>query len=238
MSRSLFGTPVSQVFGGSVSGARRGGRRSRVRSHLGIESLEERRLMADNIIPSAVITATPQGADFKYDITLTNSSQSNAPIGTFWYAWVPGKDFLATSPISETAPTGWIDSITHTPGNPPDGFAIQFIAGNNGTTNPVEPGSSMAFSFVSADTPAMVFGNSQFYNNPPVGTSFVYSGMPFSDQGFQFVVAAAAPTVTAPEPDHWPGRRWHFGDDHRHQLHWRHGRRLRHRRGHRRHSGQ
>ena len=120
MSRSFFGTQVSRVMGGSANGVRRPGRRSRVRSHVGIEALEERRLLADSIIPSAVITSTP-GRDFKYDITLTNSAASNAPIGTFWYAWIPGEDFLATSPISVTPPTGWVDNITHTTWEHPAG---------------------------------------------------------------------------------------------------------------------
>ena len=61
----------------------------------------------------------------------------------------------------------------------------------------------MEFSFVTADTPAMVFGNSQFFSNPPVGTSFVYYALPFSDTGFQFV-AAAAPTVTGLNPTSGP----------------------------------
>ena len=67
----------------------------------------------------------------------------------------------------------------------------------------MQPGNSATFSFVSADTPAMVFGDSQFYNNPPVGTSFVYNALPFSDQGFQFVVAVA-PTVTGLNPTSGP----------------------------------
>jgi IPT/TIG domain len=204
MSRSILGTQVLRAFGGLTSGVRRSGRRFRTSSFIGVESLEERRLLADSIIPSAVISSTPQGADFKYDITLTNSASSNAPIGTFWFAWVPGEDFLATAPTSVTPPTGWVDNITNA--GTTDGFAIQFIAGSTGTTNPVEPGSSMSFSFVSADTPAELMGNSVFYPTTPVLTSFVYNAAPFSDAGFQFVVtpAVAAPTVTALSPTSGP----------------------------------
>ena len=40
------------------------------------------------------------------------------------------------------------------------------------------------FSFTSTDTPAEVFGNSNFYPTTLVNTSVVYSGAPFSDTGF------------------------------------------------------
>lgn len=41
--------------------------------------------------------------------------------------------------------------------------------------------------------------DSPFFPGTPVLTSFVYSGAPFSDGGFQFVVQPAAATA-APEP--------------------------------------
>jgi hypothetical protein len=40
-----------------------------------------------NITASAVISAQPDGANFDYTITLTNSSASTSGVGTFWYAW-------------------------------------------------------------------------------------------------------------------------------------------------------
>ena len=71
----------------------------------------------------------PAGPDFNYTINLANASSSNAGIGTFWYAWVPGEDFLATSPISVSPPAGWTDNITNA--RPVDGFAIQFVANSS-----------------------------------------------------------------------------------------------------------
>ena len=203
MSRSTLGTQVLRAFGGSTSGVRRGGRRFRTSPFIGFESLEERRLLA-SITPTAVISSTPQGADFNYSITLTNSASSTSPIGTFWFSWVPGENFLATSPISETAPTGWSDTVTN--GGATDGFAIQFVAGSNGTVDTIAPGSSMNFSFVSADTPAEIMGDSVFHAGTPVLTSFVYGGAPLSATSDQFVVtpAVAAPTVTALSPTSGP----------------------------------
>ena len=136
---------------------------------------------------SGVISSTAAGADFNYTINLTNASSSNAGIGTFWYAWVPGEDFLATSPISVSPPAGWTDNITNMGAG--DGFAIQFLA--NSPANDVQPGSSLSFSFTSADSPASVNGNSVFYPGTPAGTSIVYPQGPFSDAGHQFVVTPA-----------------------------------------------
>jgi hypothetical protein len=145
---------------------------------------------ADNIVPSGILSSTPDGANFDYTITLMNSSSSTNSIGTFWFGWVPGKDFLATSPLSVTNPTGWTDVITH--GGSTDGFAIQWVSGSS--SDNVAIGGSQTFKFISADTPAQIAGFSQFYPTFPTATSFVYSGAPFSDSGFQFTVSSV------PEP--------------------------------------
>jgi hypothetical protein len=142
---------------------------------------------------NAQISAVAAGPDFNYTITLDNPISSSGPIGTFWYGWIPGQDYLPTSPISVTPPTGWTDAITH--GGPSDGYAIQFIASNSSFD--VGVGSTLNFSFLSADSPAALNGNSPFYPATPVGTSFVYSSTPFSDAGDEFVVQPA------PEPSTW-----------------------------------
>jgi hypothetical protein len=155
-----------------------------------VESLERRALLA-SITPSAVISSKPVGSDFDYTITLTNSSSSTSAIGTFWYAWIPGEDFLATKPLSVTPPTGWSDQITN--GGAGDGYAIMFTA--NSSTYYVQPGHSLNFPFESADTPASVNGDSKFYPGTPVGTSFVYPQGAFSDSGHQFVVTPALDSI-------------------------------------------
>ncbi len=201
MSRSFFVTQLHQVLGALSPGGGHKKRRSRARRFTGLEYLEGRALMA-TINASGVITSTATGAGFNYTITLTNASSSNAGIGTFWYAWVPGEDFLATSPTSVSPPPGWTDNITNAGAG--DGFAIQFLA--NSAANDVQPGSSLNFSFTSADSPASVNGNSVFYPGTPVGTSTVYPQGPFSDAGHQFVVTptpAAMPTPT-PTPSPTP----------------------------------
>jgi hypothetical protein len=79
MPRSFFGSQVGRVFRASTRGARRAGRRFRASSLVGVEALEERRLLA-TIIPSGVISSKPDGADFDYTIALSNSSSSNASV--------------------------------------------------------------------------------------------------------------------------------------------------------------
>ena len=185
----LLGSWMNRKSSASMRGIRRKGRGFRPISFSGVESLESRRLLA-GIIPSGVITSTPDGSNFDYTITLSNSSASNASIGTFWYAWVPGEDFLATSPVSVSQPTGWTESVTNMGAG--DGYAILFIS--NGSADNVQPGSTLDFGFTSADTPAEVNGDSVFYPGTPVGTSFVYPQGPFSDSGYVFVVTSA-PTL-------------------------------------------
>jgi hypothetical protein len=196
MSRSRFGSRLLQVFGIRTSASLARQRRSKPRPILAVECLERRALLA-NITASAVIGSTPDGANSDYAIALSNSGSSSAAVGTFWFAWtaVPNEDFLATRPISVTPPAGWTDSITHSGSG--DGYAILFSTNNS--ADDVQPGSSLNFNFTSADTPASVNGDSQFYPGTPVTTSVVYPTIPFSDGGHQFVVTQS-PTVTPPPP--------------------------------------
>jgi hypothetical protein len=148
---------------------------------------------ANVISASAVAIAKPDGSDFDYSITLTNSSSSTNGIGTFWFAWVPGHDFMDADPTNITTPTGWKDTVTHDPTD--DGYAIQFVA-NSGTPL-LAPGSSLSgFGFTSTDSPSTLMGNSLFGNNPPVSTSFVYAGTPFTNPSDEFV----AGVQSVPEP--------------------------------------
>ncbi len=148
---------------------------------------------AGTIDAGAVISASPDGSDFDYTIKLTNTSGAgNDSIASFWFAWVPGADFMATKPLSVTDPSGWHDNITH--GGASDGYAIQYDA--NATANFLAPGGSLTFAFTSADTPADLMGNSIFFNTFPVLTSFVYSLAPLRGDGQKILVG----TASVPEP--------------------------------------
>lgn len=149
--------------------------------------------LAGTISADAEITAVQSGPDFDDTITLTNTSGAgNDSIATFWFAWVPGKDFLPTDPISVSLPAGWRDAITH--GGSTDGYAIQFDAIS--TADNLAPGGSLTFGFATADSPAALMGNSPFYPSFPVLTSFVYSTGPLRGDGSEFLVTFAS----VPEP--------------------------------------
>lgn len=182
---------------------RRASRRFLADSLSTAEPLERRELLA-SLAPSAVISAEPDGPNFDYTITLTNSSQSTEVIGTFWYAFSPDpvdpdnapiSDFLATAPISVTPPPGWSAQVSND--NPSDGFGIIFIA--HSLSNDLQPGNALQFKFTSADSPASVNGDSVFHQGTPVGTSWVYPHAAFNAPGQEFVVqpAPAAPTLVS-----------------------------------------
>jgi hypothetical protein len=64
--------------------------------------------LASPVSATAVITDTPDSTTagaYDYTITLNNTG---GPIGTFWFAWVPGGNFLTPGDlISVTEPNGW-----------------------------------------------------------------------------------------------------------------------------------
>ena len=144
-------------------------------------------------VHSAVLDA--DGINYDFTILLTNSLTSADPIGTFWFSWVPGKDFMVNNPISITSPSGWTGIVTHIPNVPTNGYAIQWVASS--PANYLAIGNSLTFAFKSAETPALLGGNSPLFPDTPEGLSFVYNARPFSADSLQFVVTQAPPV---PEP--------------------------------------
>ena len=148
---------------------------------------------AANLDASAVLSAKADGTQFDYSITLTNSSSSTASIGTFWFSWTPGQDYMSVDPTNITTPAGWVETVTH--GGTTDGYAIQFKAAPG--TSLLAPGSSLlGFGFTSTETPTDLAGPSPFYSHPSELTSFVYAGTPFTLPSDQFVTSISS----VPEP--------------------------------------
>ncbi len=141
---------------------------------------------------TATITSTALSAtSWHYSLTLNDTGTTD--VGTFWFAWVPGQDFMPTSPTDIDSPASWAAHITG--GGAGNGFAIQWVAGAGAAAT---PGQSLEFDFDSATTPQQMAGDAQFHPGTPVLTSFIYSGAPFSDAGVEFTVQPAAAAV--PEP--------------------------------------
>jgi hypothetical protein len=162
-----------------------------------------RSALASGIDSSATVVGKPDGSLFDYAITLNNSAASTDSIGSLWFGWVPGADFLSSSPTKLLAPAGWTTNITHEGTN--DGYAIQFVA--NSPSAALAPGSSLSgFGFTSSDTPAQLAGNSPLFPTFPETTSFVYQGAPLVGDSAQFVapVSLAAQSPPPPEPSTIP----------------------------------
>ncbi len=140
---------------------------------------------------SATLTSTELSpTSWQYSVTLNDTGTTN--LGTLWFAWVPGENFMSSAPTNITSASSWTARTTH--GGATDGYAIQWVAGAGAA---LTPGQSVGgFTFDSSMSPQQMAGNSPFYPGTPVLTSFVYGGAPFSDAGVQFVVTS----TPVPEP--------------------------------------
>ena len=120
---------------------------------------------------TATISAVPDGVNFDYTISLTNTGSSN--IGTFWFAWTPPGmpieyDFLPSSPVSTSEPTGWAGPASF--GFP--GYSIEYY---NVSGSLIGPGQTGTFGFTSPDSPTTLQGTTFGF---PRTTSFIYAGAP------------------------------------------------------------
>ena len=147
--------------------------------------------LADGLSATATYTATPVAATpGLYDYSLTLNNTGTTTVGTFWFAWVPGGDFLKPAPTNATAPAGWTDNIFPNPAT--GGNSIRWVT----STDLLAAGQSLSgFSFDSTETPAQLLGTfpSGIGAGDAVTTAFVYEAAPFGDPGHQFVATAATP---------------------------------------------
>lgn len=121
---------------------------------------------------------------YRVSIDLKDTGTTN--LGTLWYGWVPGEDFLPVAPTNIVSPAGWTATVTHESAN--DGFAVQWV----NQSGPLTPGAVLSgFGFDIQQTPTQLTGNSTVFPGSAVGTTFVYGGTPFSDAGSQFTILPA-----------------------------------------------
>jgi hypothetical protein len=174
------------------------------------EALEARTLLSATVVPLVagesataqlrLVSTSGSGANqaFTYDITVTDTGSTT--IGTFWFAWEPGLNFLPTKPSSATSPAGWgnADGVSSEPAftGPEaavDGTGIQWVAHSAGAL--IQPGQSLSgFEFTTHDTLAQLAGDSPTHPGTPATMTTIYSGVPFSDAGSTLVVSEAAAT--------------------------------------------
>jgi hypothetical protein len=147
--------------------------------------------MSASINANANVVGTPNGqGGFNYTITLNDTGSTT--LGTFWFSWIPGQDFMTQNPSLIGSPAGWSESVVPIG----SGYSIEWTA--NSSVNYVQPaGSSSAFTFTSAETPAQLAAHSTLNPIYPTTTSFVYSGRALVSSGLQITptVSGASPPV-------------------------------------------
>ena len=132
------------------------------------------------------LSYTQNGSLYTYDVTLKNTGTTT--IGTLWYAWIPGEDYLPVAPTSTSGPSGWTFLQSHAANF---GYGLRWVAPAGSL---IQPGASLSgFTFTTTTTPAELSGNADFGAHPPVGTSFVYEGAPF--------VGGSKPILLDPVPE-------------------------------------
>jgi hypothetical protein len=135
---------------------------------------------AQGQIASGTLSSSGSGP-YTYNLTFKDAAGATSPIGSVWYAWIPGQFFLPGTPSTASAPSGWTASIS--------GSSVQFTA--NSPANYITAGNSLSgFSYTATFTPA------QLAAAPNSGESVAYSAGLFSDAGDTFTVT----TVAVPEP--------------------------------------
>ena len=118
---------------------------------------------------------------YSYSLTFANAAGATSPVGSVWYAWIPGFFYLPSTPTSPSAPAGWTATVS--------GNSVQYVASS--PANYIAAGQSLSgFGYQASFTPAQLAAAANS------GVSVAYSGGLFSDGGQTFTVQ---PT-TVPEP--------------------------------------
>ena len=140
---------------------------------------------------NATVSGSPIGGGlYHYTVTLNNTGTTT--VGTLWFAWIPGGNFMAHVPTNITSPAGWSAQVVGGAG-----AASILWQANNAGSRLAAGGTLATFSFDSTSTPTQLMG---FANSSPsnhVTTSFLYSGAAFSDAGFQFTASVVPAPSTA-----------------------------------------
>jgi len=133
---------------------------------------------AQSQLGSGTIAGAGSGP-YVYSLSFMDAPGAGSPIGSVWYAWIPGHFYLPGAPTTASAPAGWTATIS--------GDSIQFVA--NSPAFDILPGQSLSgFSYQASFTPA------QLAAAPNSGQSDAYSAGLFSDSGNIFTVQSV------PEP--------------------------------------
>jgi hypothetical protein len=124
------------------------------------------------LMASGTVSGAGSGP-YTYSLTFSDAATATLPIGSVWYAWVPGAFYLPGTPTGASAPTGWTAT--------PDGASVRYSASS--ATYYIQPGGSLSgFGYQATFSPA------QLAAAPNSGLSVAYTGS-FSGTQNTFTVA-------------------------------------------------
>lgn len=133
---------------------------------------------AQGELASGTLTGSGSGL-YIYSLTFSDAAGAASPVGSIWYAWIPGEFYLPGTPTSASAPAGWTASIVNN--------SIQYVA--DSAADDITAGQSLAgFGYQATFSPAQLAAATDS------GVSVAYSAGLFSDDGDTFTVQAV------PEP--------------------------------------
>jgi hypothetical protein len=135
---------------------------------------------------SATISGVPNGPNWNYTITLTDTGATQ--IGNFWYAWtldVPPNFYLPSGTISSiSGQNGWTGSAVAN--------SIQFV--DNSSANALNPGGSVKLFYTASFSPTTLAAT------PNSGLSVAYSGSGTFVENGSSTGDFTVTIVPAPEP--------------------------------------
>ncbi len=121
------------------------------------------------------------GGEWQYAITLFNESgadNADTTVGTFWFSWAPGQEYMEAVPTDVTSPAGWTEKLTGAD-NSTDGTSIQWVAGSGSL---LHAGQSISgFQFDSTESPTQITGPSSYFQHEMENQAAAYTMGPFSD---------------------------------------------------------
>lgn len=144
------------------------------------------------LLGTAEIVGSPIGGGvYHYTITLHNTGTTT--IGSLWFSWIPGENFMTAAATSVTSPAGWTGG--HQGGAGSDSVLWQAGA----VANRLAAGGTLTgFSFNSTQTPEQMAGLSPNDTHYHMTDSYIYIGGALGDAGHLFTITVTpAPSGAA-----------------------------------------
>jgi hypothetical protein len=138
------------------------------------------------------LVGTPNGGG-GYHYTLTIHNTGTTTIGSLWFAWIPGENFMTAAATNVTSPAGW--SGGHQGGAGSESILWQ---ANTAGARLAVGGTLTGFAFDSNQTPTQMAGLSPNDSRYHMTDSYVYIAGALGDAGYLFTITVTpAPSAVA-----------------------------------------